>query len=99
MLYPIIHGVACHKLGRLDLAQDRLLQLRVDVGQENNAAFFVCFRKAGFEKLENVQLGLQRLGAVQIIIVKSAPSEGLTFLKLEAVGIDAEAWGQPEVVL
>ena len=99
MLYPIIHGIASHEPGRVDLTQDRLLQLRVDVGQKNNAAFFVFFRKAGFKKLENIKLGLQRFGAVQIIIVKPAPPEGLALLELDAVGINAEALDQPEMLL
>ena len=66
-LDPVVHGVAEDQLGRRTCSSTCALQHRVDVGQEDVVAVAVGLGDLRREVLEDVELGVQGVGLVEVV--------------------------------
>src|ERR1700722_16711879 len=90
---PVIHGVATDHADFRHLLANVLLQHRVNVGQEEELAILIHRRHLGSERLEDVQLGIDRLRFVKALNVRPGPMKAFARSVFQSPGIDS-ALGQ-----
>ncbi len=91
ILDPVIHGVAADHLHLRHFAADVGLEDGVDVGEKEVFAVLVGVGDLGREALEDVQLGVEGVGLVEVLHVGAAPEEAFAGNVLDALGIDVAA--------
>ena len=75
---PEVHGVGRHDPRRPHLVEHGELQLRVDVAEEDVARVAEGLGQLGAEVGEDVELGVEGVGLVQVELVAPRPAEGPT---------------------
>src|ERR1700736_1990442 len=86
---PELDRVAGDEIRLLDLVEDVELQLRLDVGEEDDARAAVGGRQHRVEPRKDVELGLERLALLEPYArVASRPAKGLALKDLETAQID-----------
>ncbi len=97
-LDPVVHGIQRGDLGALfDLMEHVPLQLRRDVGEENEPGVAVFLRQARFEFREYVQFGRQRYAFVQVLRITSGPEKCFPGGTLQPINIDGSAVKNPRI--
>ena len=86
---PVIHGVAADQLYLLHGIADAGLQHGIDVGQKQKIGIVILVRDRRLKRFEHIQLGVQRLGFVDILAVFAGPVEGLALRVLDAARVYA----------
>ena len=86
---PVIHRVAAHHADLRHLAAHARLQHRIDVRQKEILAVRVLAGNLRLERLEDIQVGAQRLRLVQVARSTSRSSESSARCALDATRIDA----------
>ena len=87
-LDPVVHRIKGHERRVADLLQHLELQRWVDVGEEDDGARPEAVRNPGLERLEHVEVGVDRLARVEVGAVLPAPAERLAGHALQALEID-----------
>ena len=85
---PVIHGVAGHQLHIRHLLAHAPLQHGIDVGQKQKLRVAIRVGNLGLERREHVQLGVVRLGLVQVLEIRTLPEEALARGVLNAARVD-----------
>ena len=98
-LDPQVHRVHADEALALDLVEHALLQQRVHVAQKDDVGLLVGRGQLGLEALEDVELGEQRLAAIEVQAVLAAPAERLAFGVLNTLQVDASTTEQLELFL
>jgi len=89
---PQVHRVQGDPRRRLALPTDVELQDREDVGEKQDVALPRGPRQLRIERLEDVEVGLERLARVHVLAVDAAPEERLAALDvLDVLGVDVAA--------
>ncbi len=86
---PVVHGVAADQLHLLHAVAHARLQHRIDVGEKQIVGVVVFGGNLRLKRLENVELGIKRLGFVDVLAVLAGPVKGLPFRVLDATGVHA----------
>src|SRR5439155_4616389 len=90
-LDPEIHRVHADDAFRRALIEHAELEGRVHVAEEDDVGLSVGVRQDGLEPFEYVEVGEERLAAVQVVAVLAAPAERLAPRVLEALEVDPPA--------
>ena len=99
-LDPVVHGVERDDLrAALHLMQDRGLQRRIDIRQENMLRRLIRLGQPRLEFGEHVQFRRQRGSLIHVFAVLPRPEERLSVRALQAQGIDAAASKNGRVLL
>ena len=67
---------------------DNGLQRWLYVGQEQELCVFILRWNAGLESFEDVEIGIVRLGFVEVVAYRAAPAEGLALGAFQAARVD-----------
>ena len=76
-----------------------MLQRGVHIAEEDDVRLLVGIGQHGLEVLEDVQLGEERLAAVEVVAVLATPAEGLAVGALDSLQVDAPAREELHVLL
>ena len=85
---PEIHAVAGYHTRPLDLFEHAELEFRIDIAKENVFGRAIFFGNDRFERLEDVELRVQRPSLVEVVSVFAFPPEGLARCSREALDVD-----------
>ena len=85
---PEIHRVGHDKFWFLDLAEHVHLQLRRDIGKENEGGVLVLLRQGRIKFLKHVERDRKRLAVIHVPFVFARPAKRLTGGDFEAVEVD-----------
>ena len=96
---PQVHRVHTDDTLALHLVQDALLQQRVHVAQEDDVGLLVGRGQVRLEAFEDVELGEQRLAAVQVQAVLAAPAERLAFGVGDTLQVDAPTFEELQLLV
>ena len=84
---PVVHGVAAYHADLRHLLANVALQHGIDIGEKQEFAIFVGRRHLGGKGLEDVQLGVEGLGLVEVLHVRPGPVEAFARGVLQALRI------------
>ena len=89
ILDPVVHRVAGHKLYIGHLLAHAPLQDRIDVSQKQKLGVAIGLGNLRLKGCKDVQLGVVRLGLVQVVEIGAFPEEALARRVLNAARVDA----------
>ena len=85
---PVVHGVAGDELGVRHFGADVGLQDGIDVGEEEIVGVEIVGGDFGFEGGEDVEVGGEGFGRIEVVDVAAGPVEALAGYMLDACGVD-----------
>src|SRR5207247_4594328 len=85
----MVHGVESDRFRSTSLLETAAMHLRKDVGEEDKLAIGKGGRDCGFPVAENTEVGVDRLGGREVVVVFPEPAEGTALRVLDAGEVDA----------
>src|SRR5207249_7982748 len=98
-LDPEVHRVHADDALRGYLVEHAELERGVHVTEEDDVCLSIRVGQAGLELLEHIEVGEERLAAVEVVAILAAPAKGLAASVLDALEVNPPALKHPHVLL
>src|SRR2546428_6898057 len=98
-LDPEVHRVHADDALRGYLVEHAELERGVHVTEEDDVCLSIRVGQAGLELLEHIEVGEERLAAVEVVAILAAPAKGLAASVLDALEVNPPALKHHNVMI